>query len=64
MRFKCSICGAIFTDREATLKTIEEPRGEYWGIPCSETMTYIYCPECGAEEEWFEDAEDLEDEEE
>ena len=38
--YKCIECGAIFEEP----KTWEEYRGEYWGCPCSETMSG--CPEC------------------
>ena len=38
--FKCE-CGAMFEYP----KEVEESRGEFWGIPCTETM--YYCPECG-----------------
>ena len=38
--YRCIDCGAIFEDPV----TWKESRGEYWGFPCSETMSG--CPEC------------------
>jgi len=40
MYYRCNDCGHEFS----RLKAIEEPRGEFWGIPCSETL-YV-CPNC------------------
>jgi len=57
-RFICE-CGAMFDEPKA----VQESRGEFWGVPCSETM--YYCPVCGDEcfremtahdREMFEDA--------
>lgn len=39
-RFRCE-CGCEFDEPEA----VQESRGEYWGVPCWETM--YYCPGCG-----------------
>lgn len=41
----CEDCG--WTGEPEELKRVEEPRGEFWGIPCSETM--YYCPNCGSD---------------
>lgn len=41
--FKCFGCGKTFDEPKA----VEENRGEFWGIPCTETM--YYCPHCGDE---------------
>ena len=38
--YKCIECEAIFEDPE----TWEEDRGEYWGVPCTETVSG--CPKC------------------
>ena len=38
--YKCNDCGIKFR----RFKEIEESRGEFWGIPCSETL-YV-CPNC------------------
>lgn len=38
-RFRCDRCGKIFD----WPKAVQESRGEYWGIPCSETMYYSPC---------------------
>lgn len=32
------------------IEEVDEPRGEYWGMPCTEHMVYRYCPDCGSEE--------------
>lgn len=40
--YKCNDCGKEFLEPQA----VEEDRGEFWGMPCSETM--YYCPECGS----------------
>lgn len=45
--YKCTECETVFEEP----KTWKESRGEFWGIPCSETM--CGCPECG---EHFEEA--------
>ena len=37
--FKCYICGCTFDEPNA----VEESRGEFWGIPCTETMYYSPC---------------------
>ena len=44
MYYKCNDCGNEFTQ----LKAVEESRGEFWGIPCSETM--YYCPFCDGDD--------------
>lgn len=28
----------------------DEPRGEYWGMPCSEHMIEDVCPYCGSDD--------------
>lgn len=38
----CTNCG-----NELETITYEEDRGEYLGSPCSETITYKKCPNCG-----------------
>lgn len=55
--YKCIDCETIFEEPD----TWQESRGEYWGFPCTETVSG--CPECrsGYEEafeckrcgEWF-----------
>lgn len=56
-RFVCNRCGAVFNAPQQ----VEEDRGEFWGIPCTETM--YYCPECGRDdfEECCADADDIEE---
>jgi hypothetical protein len=51
MRFKCWECGRYFNE----YKEVQESRGEFWGIPCSETM--CYCPYCNGD---FDEAEVVE----
>ena len=52
--YRCNDCGKEFFEPKA----VEESRGEFWGMPCSETM--YYCPECGSED--FEEFETDEEE--
>lgn len=42
MAYKCYECGHIFEEGEEA--RWEEDRGEFWGMPCTETMTG--CPNC------------------
>ena len=41
--FICNGCGKTF--EKNSIKTWEEDRGEYWGVPCVEEMSG--CPYCG-----------------
>ena len=50
--YRCNACGEIFD--ELGCKAVEESRGEYWGIPCSETVYYECCPHCGEEDDFEE----------
>lgn len=43
MKYQCPSCGAILTEDE--LATVEESRGEFWGVPCWESINV--CPMCG-----------------
>lgn len=45
MSYKCLDCGHIFECGEETYHT--ESRGEYWGSPCSVTISG--CPFCGGD---------------
>lgn len=66
--FKCKDCGKVF---EYPYEE-KESRGEFWGFPAYETMSY--CPACGSEdfdeydgevgEDEYYDEEDEETEEE
>ena len=47
MAYKCIECGHIFEEGEQ--KQWTESRGEFWGMPASETMTG--CPYCGGDYE-------------
>lgn len=49
---KCSDCG--WKGEPEELKAVQESRGEFWGIPCSETM--YYCPNCDSD--YIEECED------
>lgn len=40
--YKCTECGTLFEEGEEAVW--QESRGEFWGMPCSETMRG--CPEC------------------
>lgn len=40
----CRDCGFEFEEPG----TYEEDRGEYWGVPCSETL--CCCPACGCDQ--------------
>lgn len=42
-RFICCECGKEFDEPRA----VQESRGEFWGVPCSETV--YYCPFCGGD---------------
>lgn len=39
---KCWCCGG-----DVEYETVREERGEYWGIPSYEDVTYAVCVECG-----------------
>ena len=49
--YKCNDCGNTFD----YLKRVEEPRGEFWGVPCTETM--YYCPCCESDDYEYYDEE-------
>ena len=53
--FKCCDCGERFNEP----KLVREYRGEFWGSPAYETMSY--CPYCGGDYEELEEVEDEED---
>ena len=62
---KCAECGKVFEKDEVDVEEWDEPRGEYWGIPCSEHMIEWRCPHCGSPdllEDYFPNDEDEEDE--
>ena len=51
MTYMCIECGHIFEEGEEAVW--EESRGEYWGTPCTETVSG--CPKCkGDYQEAFE----------
>lgn len=43
MKFVCTECGKVIDEEDIVY--VEESRGEFWGSPCSETMTYSPCCE-------------------
>ena len=57
--FKCADCGYVF--HEEDIAYWNEDRGEFWGQPCSETVSgcpnchgdYYEAFECKECEEWF-----------
>ncbi len=51
----CNDCGKVFEDDE--LATWEESRGEFWGMPCTETMTG--CPFCHGDVEEYKESEEI-----
>lgn len=55
-KYRCCECGKIFD--EDNIKVVEEDRGEFWGMPCTETMYYSPC--CMDD---FDDAHEDEEEE-
>lgn len=59
-KYRCCNCGRLFDYDE--LKKVEEGRGEYWGIPCYETMYYSPCCQDDYEEAYEDDEEDFIDE--
>jgi len=43
MKFICLDCECIFDEDE--ISVWQEDRGEFWGVPCGETVSG--CPSCG-----------------
>ena len=43
--FCCLECGHVFSEEE--ISVWQESRGEYWGAPCSESVSG--CPSCGGD---------------
>lgn len=58
--YRCCNCGQLF--HEDDIKYVEEPRGEFWGQPCTERMSYSPCCEADIEEyeseSWLWECED------
>lgn len=59
-RYKCGHCGATCDENELDYEEWDEPRGEFWGSPCSEHMVELRCPYCGSDDidEYYVDEED------
>jgi len=47
MRYLCTRCKEVWDESELEIHTWEESRGEFWGMPCTETMSEQCCPRCG-----------------
>ena len=60
-KFVCLECGHIFDENDVAIW--EESRGEYWGAPCSETVSgcpncngdYVETHKCNCCDEWIDD---------
>ena len=58
--YVCLNCGCIFSEDDVA--TWQESRGEFWGIPCSETVSgcpickgdYVKTYRCGCCTEWID----------
>lgn len=61
--FICYDCKEKFDYPE--IREWDEPRGEFWGAPCSEHMVEWHCPVCGSEdvEEYYGDDDEEEEDE-
>lgn len=46
-KYYCEDCQQWFDDPDVV--EFDEPRGEYWGIPCTEHMIEWHCPYCNSE---------------
>lgn len=61
LKFKCHSCGEVVDYPD--IREWDEPRGEFWGMPCSEHMIEWYCPVCGSDDidqDFYEDEEEEE----
>ena len=58
----CPVCKKYYEDGEIDYIGVDEPRGEYWGVPCTERIWYPVCPDCG--ETVYEELEPEDEEEE
>ena len=58
-KYRCCECGEIFDEDE--IKVVEEDRGEFWGMPCTETMYYSPCCMDDFDDAYEDDEEDEED---
>lgn len=48
--YRCCECGTVFGEED--IHYVEESRGEFWGAPCWETMSYSPC--CDGDFEEYE----------
>ncbi len=53
--YRCCNCGKEFDADE--VKIVEESRGEFWGMPCTERMYYSPCCTDSFEDVWEDDEE-------
>lgn len=56
MIYRCTCCHLIFDEPDVLRRreNLDGERGVEW-------RTYLFCPECGAEEMYFEELEETED---
>lgn len=55
--YRCMSCGKLFDADD--VKKVEESRGEFWGMPCTETMYYSPCCTDDFDDAYEEDEEDI-----
>ena len=48
MKYVCLECGEVFDEDEIVY--VDEDRGEFWGAPCTERMSYSPCCEADFDE--------------
>lgn len=53
--YRCDDCGAVFDEP----KEWQEIRGEFWGVPCYESISG--CPYCAGENYYYYDEESEEE---
>ena len=56
-KYRCCECGEIFDEED--IVEIQEDRGEFWGMPCTETMYYSPCCTDDFDDAYEEDEEDV-----
>ena len=53
---RCCNCGKLFDEDD--IKVVNEDRGEFWGMPCTERMYYSPCCTDDFEDAYEDDEED------
>lgn len=59
IKWYCEDCKEWFD--EPNIIEWDEPRGEFWGMPCSEHMAECHCPHCNSEyvkEKYYDEEEE------